>query len=97
MRLRIVQRYLLSFISLFFSLNTFALPLKSFFEPGKVWLDTDGKPIEAHGGGILKHGKTYFWYGENHALGEGNKSGISCYSVCSLRFGRRAICCFEAK
>ncbi len=67
-------------IILLSSYSTFAQSEKKFFEPGKVWLDTDGKPIEAHGGGVLKHGDKYFWYGENHALGEGNKTGISCYS-----------------
>jgi hypothetical protein len=38
-----------------------------FYYPGNVWLDTDGKPIQAHGGGVLydKRTKTYFWYGEN--------------------------------
>ncbi len=51
-----------------------------FFESSQTWLDTDGKTIEAHGGGILLMGDTYYWYGENHALGLGNKTGISCYS-----------------
>jgi len=51
-----------------------------FFKPGKTWVDTDGKTIEAHGGGILLEGDTYYWYGENHELGLGNKTGISCYS-----------------
>ena len=32
--------------------------------PGGVWLDTDGNPINAHGGGILYHEGTYYWYGE---------------------------------
>jgi len=38
-----------------------------FYYPGRVWLDTGGKPIQAHGGGVLydKKTKTYFWYGEN--------------------------------
>jgi len=38
-----------------------------FYYPGRVWLDTDGKPIQAHGGGVLydKKTKAYFWYGEN--------------------------------
>jgi hypothetical protein len=38
-----------------------------FYFPGRVWTDTDGKPIQAHGGGVLsdKNTKTYFWYGEN--------------------------------
>ena len=47
---------------------------------GKSWYDTDGRPIEAHGGGMLLVNKVYYWYGENHALGQGNKTGISCYS-----------------
>ena len=32
--------------------------------PGQVWNDTDGNPINAHGGGILYHEGTYYWYGE---------------------------------
>lgn len=32
--------------------------------PGERWLDTDGNPINAHGGGILYHEGTYYWYGE---------------------------------
>jgi hypothetical protein len=28
--------------------------------PGEVWPDTDGKPIDAHGGGILHHEGTYY-------------------------------------
>ena len=26
----------------------------------------------------------FFWYGENHALGAGNKTGISCYRSADL-------------
>ncbi len=32
--------------------------------PGEVWKDTDGRPINAHGGGILFHAGVYYWYGE---------------------------------
>jgi hypothetical protein len=37
------------------------------FYPGRVWLDTNGNAIQAHGGGILYDHKTlkYYWYGEN--------------------------------
>src|SRR5208283_2986453 len=35
------------------------------FRPGQVWLDTAGQPINAHGGGMLFHKGTYYWYGEN--------------------------------
>lgn len=35
------------------------------FHPGKVWLDTSGKRIQAHGGSVLYHEGKYYWYGEN--------------------------------
>jgi hypothetical protein len=50
------------------------------FHPGKVWLDTAGRPIQAHGGGILLYNSVYYWYGEDKTLGNFNKTGISCYS-----------------
>lgn len=36
------------------------------FFPGKIWLDTEGNPIQAHGGGMLydEKSKSYYWYGE---------------------------------
>ncbi|MEO8561915.1 MAG: glycoside hydrolase family 43 protein [bacterium] len=46
---------------------------------GEPWLDIAGQRIEAHGGGIVQVGQRYFWYGENHTLGFGNKTGISVY------------------
>ena len=33
--------------------------------PGKPWLDTSGKLIQAHGGSIITIGDKYYWYGEN--------------------------------
>lgn len=37
------------------------------FYPGKVWLDTEGKRIQAHGGSVFydKTDGTYYFYGEN--------------------------------
>ncbi|KAF2294726.1 hypothetical protein GH714_015735 [Hevea brasiliensis] len=37
-----------------------------YYYPGRIWLDTEGNPIQAHGGGILydEMSKTYYWYGE---------------------------------
>lgn len=32
--------------------------------PGAEWVDTDGNMINAHGGGMLYHEGTYYWYGE---------------------------------
>jgi hypothetical protein len=56
--------------------------------PGKTWLDTDGKRIQAHGGSVLyDHGK-YYWYGENkeNTTGENDiwHNGVKCYSSIDL-------------
>jgi len=40
-------------------------PSGSSLRPGEVWCDNDGKPIQAHGGGVLFHEGTCYWYGEN--------------------------------
>lgn len=67
------------------------------FVPGEVWLDTDGQPINAHGGGLLYHEGVYYWYGEykkgptvlpEWATWECYRtdvSGVSCYSSTDLR------------
>jgi hypothetical protein len=49
--------------------------------PGEIWPDTDGKHIQAHGGGIIKIGNTYYWYGEERSRGlDTNFRYVSCYS-----------------
>ncbi len=53
-------------------------PKLSRFVPGEVWLDTDGKSIQAHGGGVLVREDTYYWYGEDRTPRE--RTGVSCYS-----------------
>ncbi len=56
----------------------------SAFSPGQPWSDTSGTLIQAHGGGLLLRGKTYYWYGENKTEGYNNKVGVSCYSSTNL-------------
>lgn len=53
------------------------------FHPGEIWLDNNGKHINAHGGGILYEVGTYYWFGEHKIAGrEGNKAqvGVHVYS-----------------
>ena len=38
--------------------------------PANVWLDDRGQQIQAHGGGILKMGDTYYWFGEDRGAGQ---------------------------
>lgn len=53
------------------------------FRPGEIWPDENGVPINAHGGGILFHEGTYYWFGEHKIEGEaGNRAhvGVHVYS-----------------
>ena len=53
--------------------------------PGQLWQDTDGKHINAHGGGVLQHQGTYYWFGENKAERTSNAMvGITCYASTDL-------------
>ncbi len=57
------------------------------FHPGEIWLDTDSVHINAHGGGILFHEGTYYWFGEHKVAGRGGNRamvGVSCYSSSDL-------------
>lgn len=65
--------------------------------PGSIFLDTNGDPINAHGGGFLFHKNVYYWYGEiktgetytppaniNWGGSRIDLVGISCYSSTDL-------------
>lgn len=59
---------------------------QQWIQPGEVWPDADGNHIQAHGGGIMKVGKTYYWYGEERRKGlDTAKRFVSCYSSKDLR------------
>ncbi len=45
------------------------------FHPGKLWLDTEGKRIQAHGGSVIQIDGVYYWYGENKEKTDG-QNGI---------------------
>lgn len=52
------------------------------FYPGQVWLDTEGKRIQAHGGSVIYIDDTYYWYGENKEKQmERTESGIGEYAA----------------
>lgn len=49
--------------------------------PGEPWLDDRGKLIQAHGGGIIKLGDEYFWFGEDRSqTNDPAKKYVACYS-----------------
>ncbi len=54
-------------------------------QPGELWPDQNGNHIQAHGGGIIKIGKAYYWYGEERAKGlDTNYRYVSCYTSTDL-------------
>lgn len=61
-------------------------PVYDSFTPGKVWTDTDGALIQAHGGGILYDNRTarYYWYGEDKTNGYLPARGVRVYSSADL-------------
>ena len=53
------------------------------FNPGDIWKDDQGVHINAHGGGVLLHKGTYYWFGEHKVAGHaGNRAqvGVHVYS-----------------
>lgn len=69
-------------MSLLLSSVISAEPRKS-FRPGEIWPDDKGVHINAHGGGILFHEGTYYWFGEHKIEGgAGNVAqvGVGVYS-----------------
>ena len=61
------------------------------FRPGKEWLDTQGRSIQAHGGGILFHGEFYYWYGEDKD-GPTRRDG-----ACGARVEAKGIAAYRSK
>jgi len=56
----------------------------SAFEPGKIWPDNTGVHINAHGGGILFHEGTYYWFGEHKIEGDaGNTAQVGVHVYAS--------------
>lgn len=52
------------------------------------WLDANGNPINAHGGGFLHHDGCTYWYGECRPPGPSTQNatiGISCYRSTDLQ------------
>ena len=52
---------------------------------GQLWPDNHGVHVNAHGGGILYHRGTYYWFGEHKAENTSNAMvGVTCYSSKNL-------------
>jgi hypothetical protein len=81
-----MKRSVLQIVFLLSFFFTYAQQLNS-ITPGSVWPDNNGVHINAHGGGILLHNETYYWFGEHKTEGEaGNVAnvGVHVYSSKNL-------------
>ena len=65
--------------------GTNAMAVPAAFNPGADWPDNRGQHIQAHGGGILKLGSEYYWFGEDRTQGlDHSYRYVSCYSSSDL-------------
>ncbi len=70
-------------VCLLLSLTAAAAP--QIIKPGEIWPDNRGKHIQAHGGGVIKQGSVYYWFGEDRSPGlERDRRYVSCYSSTDL-------------
>lgn len=61
--------------------NTQPSPIRS----GELWPDNNGEHINAHGGGVMYHDGTYYWFGENKCDTTSSAMvGVMCYSSQNL-------------
>ncbi len=82
---------LLAFIRLFAALGLLATAHgaraaeQPIIRPGEVWPDDRGQHVQAHGGGILKLGDVYYWFGEDRSTTNArNTRCVACYSSTNL-------------
>ena len=56
-------------------------PVSKTIRSGELWRDDSGRHINAHGGGIMKYGDTYYWFGEHKADTTSRAMvGVMCYA-----------------
>ncbi len=54
-------------------------------EPGRRWLDNRGRPIQAHGGAVVRSGDLWYWFGEDRSTdNDPSLRCVSCYASSDL-------------
>ena len=54
-------------------------------ENGAFWYDNNGDKIQAHGGGMIKLGDTYYWFGEDKTTDQPHFYNIKVYTSKDLK------------
>ena len=63
----------------------FAVGNPQLIRPGELWPDDRGQYVQAHGGGVIKLGDTYFWFGEDRSQNnDPHFKYVACYSSTDL-------------
>jgi beta-xylosidase len=58
-----------------------ASEMRATIQPKEIWPDDRGEHINAHGGGVIKYGDTWYWFGEYRPKNEARgRHYVSCYS-----------------
>jgi len=59
----------------------FVLQAAPMVNPGEVWPDNRGQHIQAHGGGVIRLGDTWYWFGEDRSQDIPPRTrAVACYS-----------------
>jgi len=62
-------------------ITTTAAAAPQTIKPGEIWPDDRGRHVQAHGGGIIKFGDAWYWFGEDRTAGLPRTNRfVSCYS-----------------
>jgi Glycosyl hydrolases family 43 len=81
MKQRVANLTVAVFAAILLPATSWALGQSAAIRPGEPWLDNRGQQIQAHGGGVIRIKKTYYWFGEDRTPGnDPDKRYVSCYS-----------------
>lgn len=74
------------FIALLIAFNFYlgSIYAQSSIANGTEWHDTDGNIIQAHGSGLLKVGKVFYWFGTGKSANSNSFTSINCYASTDL-------------
>ena len=72
-------------LAVMMALPTMGQGVRRTIRSGELWPDEAGVHINAHGGGVLKYGDTWYWFGEHKSDHTSNALvGVTCYSSTDL-------------
>jgi hypothetical protein len=80
------MKYLLQHIKVFipvllaFVMSVGNSAAQTIISNGPEWYDTNGNIIEGHGGGFLKVGAVYYWFGTDKSANSNAFTSINCYA-----------------